>query len=84
MLFLISIFCLFIGATIRKFRHFLITKFENITAVVTKAKFVKNNNHFLHLLGMDVRKYITFIIQGQKLYYIVLLCKCNKFAISLY
>src|SRR5258705_13742097 len=46
-----------------------IGKFQNITVLVTKAKFEGNNSHFLYFLG--IRNYETSLTtQEQKLCYI--------------
>jgi hypothetical protein len=42
-----------------------ISKFQNITVLVTKAKFVGNNSHFLYFLGISNQD-ITVTTQEQK------------------
>src|SRR5258705_10388846 len=47
-----------------------IGKFQNITVLVTKAKFVGNNSHFLYFLSISYYE-ITLTTQEKKLCYIV-------------
>jgi hypothetical protein len=48
-----------------------IGEFQNITVLVTKAKFEENNSHFLYFLDISNQK-ITLTTQEQKSCYIVL------------
>jgi hypothetical protein len=47
-----------------------IGEFQNITVLVTKAKFERNNSHFLYFLDISNQK-ITLTTQEQKSCYIV-------------